>query len=131
MLPLAGIFSIGEKLIDRLIPDPQAKLEAKIELEKMKQAGDLAQIAVNIEEAKSESLFVSGWRPAIGWTCGLAFAYAYIIHPIGLYLALLGGVDMTGLPEVDIGAMMPVLLGMLGLGYMRTEEKKKGVNKNR
>ena len=100
----------------------------------MEQDGELAQIAVNMEEARSEHLFVSGWRPAVGWVCVAAFAYTFVLMPFGSFVALVSGMDpliLDALPDLDIGAMLPVLGGMLGLGAMRTYEKKNNANKNR
>ena len=85
---------------------------------------DLAQIAVNQEEAKSASLFVSGWRPFTGWVCGSALAYVAIIEPIARFTATLWGYH-GAYPVIDTTLTMQVLLGLLGLGYLRTDEKKK------
>ena len=130
---LTGIFSIGSKLIDRFFPDKAASDAAKLELLRMQQTGELAQLAadtsiatkqadINIEEAKNENLFVSGWRPGVGWTCALAFFFKYIGGP-GLFV-LAQFFDMkVVLPEIDVFEMMPILFGMLGLGAYRTYEK--------
>lgn len=121
-------------LIDDLFTSDEERAEARIKLLEMEQNGELAQIAVNMKEADSEHLFVSGWRPAVGWTCTAAFAYAFVLQPFAAFIALAAGMDpalLAALPDLDIGSMMPVLLGMLGLGAMRTYEKKSGTNKNR
>tara|TARA_R110000851_G_scaffold188923_1_gene338985 strand:- start:22 stop:393 length:372 start_codon:yes stop_codon:yes gene_type:complete len=121
-------------LIDDLFTSDEERAEAKVKLLEMEQKGELAQIAVNMQEAKSEHLFVSGWRPAVGWVCVAAFAYTFILMPFGSFIALVSGMDpalLAALPDLDIGSMMPVLLGMLGLGAMRSYEKKSGTNKNR
>jgi hypothetical protein len=89
----------------------------------------LAQIATNQAEAKSGSLFVGGWRPAVGWVCVSAFAYHYVIQPILMFVLLATGVVLPELPQLNLGEMMPVLLGMLGLGGMRTIEKYKRVHR--
>ena len=94
---------------------------------------DLAQIEVNKEEAKSLSLFVAGWRPFIGWTCGTAFAWQFVLLPfLGFFVFTFGTADMVkGLaraPALDFQSMAPVLLGMLGLAGMRSWEKEKGIN---
>lgn len=132
-LTISSIFSIGNKLIDRFFPDKAASDAAKLELLKMQQTGELAQLAadtsiatkqadINIEEAKSESLFVSGWRPFVGWVCGLSFAAKYIGGPALFVFAQFGGHPVV-LPEIDMLEMMPLLFGMLGLGAYRTYEK--------
>lgn len=94
---------------------------------------DQLQLGVNQAEAASTSMFVAGWRPAVGWTCGLAFAYTYVVLPLlqfGVYT--FGTATMVaqlkGLPVLDIGTMMPVLFGMLGMGYMRTLDKQNGTS---
>ncbi len=125
-------------LLDRIIPDPAAAAAAKLEVLKLqmgqdqaitKAANDLVQSQLNINntEAASASVFVSGWRPAIGWICGLAFAANYVLIPLIVFVSASFGHDITGLPKLDMSDIMPVLLGMLGLGGMRTLEKVKGV----
>lgn len=121
-------------LIDDLFTSDEEREAAKVKLLEMEQKGELAQIAVNMKEADSEHLFVSGWRPAVGWVCVAAFAYTFVLQPFAAFVALAVGADkelLDALPDLDLGAMMPVLLGMLGLGAMRTYEKKSGANKNR
>ena len=121
-------------LIDDLFTSDEEREAAKLKLLQMEQNGELAQIAVNMQEAKSENVFISGWRPAVGWTCTAAFAYAFVLQPFAAFIALVSGMDpalLEALPDLDIGAMMPVLLGMLGLGTLRSVEKIKGSNKNR
>ena len=90
----------------------------------------LAQIALNTEEAKHSSLFVSGARPFILWVCGLGFAMNFLIAPIGTFVASLAGYSIV-FPQADLSVMMPVLLGLLGLGGMRTFEKLNGVSRNK
>jgi len=85
-----------------------------------------AQIEVNKEEAKSSSMFVSGWRPAVGWICATGMGFNFICVPLGNFGCALAGVDIS-LPALDLSEMMPVLMGMLGLGAMRSFEKTKGV----
>ncbi|MDE3023135.1 MAG: hypothetical protein KGI54_15015, partial [Pseudomonadota bacterium] len=89
-----------------------------------------AQIAVNQTEATKNSLFVAGWRPFIGWSCGAAFCYAFILQPFMQFGLVAAGVkmDASALPILNLADMMPVLLGMLGLGGMRTFEKVKGAS---
>ena len=120
--------SVMQALAD---PAGYQKLQAlRIGLESKRLEADSAaqqgQLRVNATEAANNSLFVAGWRPGIGWVCAAAFAYAYILQPFGAFAAALAGYHGT-LPNVDISTMMPVLLGLLGLGGMRTAEKLKGV----
>lgn len=133
---------VGGKLIDRLWPDKVAqekeRAEAEFELFRLTQvermtdkANELAlavaQIEVNKEEAKSDSLFVSGWRPFIGWICGGTFAYAFLIGPIVTQVSIAYGYNFP-VPPIDMDNMLYILGGMLGLGGLRTFEKYKGVN---
>lgn len=131
--PISVALDIGGKLIDRLWPDPAQRDAAKLELLKMQQSGDLAQLAadtdlakgqmaVNAAEAANPSLFVSGWRPFIGWVCGAAFAGQYVVAPLVTFGLAIHGTPVQ-LPVLDVSTMMPLLFGMLGLGGMRTAEK--------
>ena len=130
---LMPIIGIAEKIFDRVIPDKAAAEKAKQELAsaEVRAVFDnaLAQVAVNMEEAKSPNWFVAGWRPAVGWICAAAFAYAYVFQPFALYLAFTFGSAETAkqiasMPSLELGAMLPVLFGMLGLGGLRTYEKR-------
>ena len=86
------------------------------------------QLEINKAEAQSRNIFVAGWRPFIGWTCGVAMAYNYVVHPIMIFT--LAQLDyLVALPALDLGEMMPVLMGMLGLGGLRSFEKYKGISK--
>lgn len=90
------------------------------------------QLQANVEEAKHESVFVAGWRPFIGWVCGAAFALHFIAIPILLWGRVYFGWSLPpSVPTFDMNTLLTVLLGMLGLGGMRTFEKIKGANKNR
>ncbi len=127
-----GLFDFASSIIGRVWPDPDAQAKAQLELLRLRQSGELAQLQVNGEEAKHESLFVAGWRPFIGWTCGAAFAYTFVLQPFLVFLASLTlGFDAAGLPTLDMTDLIAVLGGMLGLGWMRTAEKMRGVNTNR
>jgi Holin of 3TMs, for gene-transfer release len=147
MFPLAAILGIGSKLIDKFIPDPAQAEQAKLKLLEMQQSGDLAQLAAetdlaklqiqtNVEEAKNANIFVSGWRPAVGWCCAAAFAYSYVLLPFAQFLVFTFGTtamaeQLALAPKLELSEMMPVLLGMLGLGSLRTVEKVKNVEGNR
>ena len=130
--PLTAILNVGNTLIDRLIPDKSAAAAAKAQLVQMQVTGDLdqmkAQITVDNTEAGSQSVFVAGWRPFVGWACGVAFAYVYILQPFMQFalVALKINFDLTKLPVIDVVNMLPVLLGMLGLGAMRSFDKSQG-----
>lgn len=112
-------------LLDKFIPDADTKQKIAHEIATMsdRHAQELAvaQIKLNTEEAKG-NWFQSSWRPATGWVCVLGFAVNFLISP----LAAGFGIDI---PQADTSVMMPVLMGMLGLGTMRTAERLKGVGK--
>lgn len=91
----------------------------------------LAQIDVNKTEAGSTNWFVAGWRPFIGWTCGLALAYVAIVEPMARFAAQVWFKYLGAFPVIDTTLTMQVLLGMLGLGAMRSLEKVKGAEQNR
>ena len=124
--PVSALFEIGGKVLDRVLPDPAQQAAAKLELMKLQQNGELTQIAgqmeINKVEAASSSLFVSGWRPSVGWVCSAGFAVQFIIGPLAEWGAALAGHPVK-FPQMDTGTMMPLLLGMLGLGGLRTAEK--------
>ena len=131
--PVTSALEIGGKLIDKLIPDPQAKAQATLQLMQLKQSGELAQltsdtdlakaqIEVNRCEATSSSLFVAGGRPFVIWVCGAALANDFIARPFALFIASLAHVSAQW-PSLDMTSLMPLLLGLLGLGAMRTYEK--------
>lgn len=128
--PVSILLDIGGKVMDRIWPDPAQAAAAKFELFKLQQSGELAQMAgqmqINQEEAKSVSVFVSGWRPFIGWVCGMSCAWNWMGLSIAKTIAELAGKHIN-LAPADISEMLPILAGMLGLGLYRTVEKIKGV----
>ena len=128
--PISALLDIGGKVIDRVWPDPAQAAAAKLELFKLQQSGELAQIAgqmdVNKAEAANPNVFVSGWRPFIGWVCGLGFGVQFVFGPLAEWGSALYGHPVK-FPPMDTGTMMPLLLGMLGLGGLRTAEKIQGV----
>jgi len=89
---------------------------------------DLAQLDINKTEAAHRSVFVSGWRPFIGWSCGAAMALNFIVFPLASFVLAQTG-HLVKLPTLDMSEMMPVLMGLLGLGGLRTVEKIKQVSK--
>lgn len=118
-------------LLERVIPDKGRREEMAHEIASMVEsnihAQSMAQMEVNKAEAAHASIFVAGWRPFIGWVCGFALGWNFIAYPITQWIAFLYGKDLTGMPELDAVELTTVLFGMLGLGAMRMEEKKKGV----
>lgn len=128
--PITAALDIGGKLIDRLWPDPAQAAAAKLELYKMEKSGELAvvtgQLEINKAEAASSSVFVSGWRPFIGWVCGAGCAWNWLGLPVSVFFMTAFGHPINVHPA-DLSEMMPLLLGMLGIGTLRTVEKLNGV----
>tara|TARA_R100000742_G_C4276568_1_gene97739 strand:+ start:1573 stop:1974 length:402 start_codon:yes stop_codon:yes gene_type:complete len=120
-------------LLDKFIEDKDQKAALAHELatmaDKHAQEIALAQIEVNKAEAASGSLFKGGWRPAVGWVCAIAFAYHFILKDLIIFGCSIGGIDIPELPEFDMGTLLTVLGGMLGIGGLRTYEKQKGITK--
>jgi hypothetical protein len=132
MFPLEAVLGLANSVIDRLFPDPAQKAAAQLEVMKLQQSGELAQIMGQIEvnkvEAGSTSLFVSGWRPAIGWVCALALAYQYLLRPLGGTIAVIVGVTLPPLPGLDDN-LWQLMMGMLGMSGLRSFEKTQGLAK--
>jgi hypothetical protein len=116
----------GLKVLDKFVPDPEAKVKAENELRSSLQAWDKAQSDVNAVEAANANVFVSGWRPFIGWTCGLALAYQYVLAPLVMWITLTMGVHLAAPPKLD-DMLWQLVFAMLGMGGLRTFEKIKGV----
>ena len=119
---LALMPTIG-KVLDKVIPDKNARAAAEAALKAAEQSGELqllvGQLEINKVQAAHKSLFVAGARPFIMWVCGLALMYNTLVHPV---------LDIWyDMPTVDVSLLMPVLMGLLGLGGMRSFEKAKGV----
>lgn len=134
-----AVLEVGLKLLDRVIPDPQAKAAAQLEMLKMQQAGEFKELEADLQraqmqadvnkvEAASADPFTSRWRPFIGWICGCALAWHYIGTPFAGWILLMTG-ETTPIPTVELGDLIVILLGMLGLGGLRTAEKITGVAK--
>lgn len=121
-------------LLDKFIEDKDKKNAIAFELSTMaeRHAQELAkaQLEVNKAEAAHKSLFVAGWRPAVGWVCVAGMAGNFIVIPLANFALALTGTAIT-IPLVALSEMMPVLMGMLGLGAMRTAEKVKGVQREK
>jgi hypothetical protein len=135
---VSSILNIGQSIIARLFPDPAEAAKAQLELLRMQQTGELASLAadtqllakqldINKAEAETGSLFIGGWRPFIGWTCGLSLFVQFIGMPLaGAYVAFK---DLkVVLPTFDFGPLMGVVIPLLGIGMLRTYEKVKGVS---
>ena len=132
---LGSVFDFGAKVLDKIFPDPVKAQEAKIELFKLQQNGELAQLAaetdlakaqigVNAVEAANESLFVSGGRPFVIWIGGFGLAYASILEPLLRFVAAVGFHYTGTFPVIDTNITMQVLFGVLGLGALRSVDKR-------
>lgn len=136
-MSLLPFLDIGMQLINKLLPDPEQKAKAQLELMRLQQEGEFkeleaelqiltGQIEINKIEAGGDDKFTKRWRPFIGWTCGIAFSYHFILQPFLLFVFAIFGKQITP-PTFDMETLYTVLMGLLGLGTLRTAEKIKGV----
>ena len=130
-LILGPLFEMGKTLLDRFVPDPEAKRQAEMELIRMAADGELkqtiAQLEINAREAAHPSVFVAGWRPAFGWCGALGFLYATIGQPLRAWGAAIKGWPAP--PALNLDLLWVVVTGLLGIGGLRSVEKIKGVAK--
>ena len=130
------ITAIAKPLIVHFRPDPTAQAEAQLKLLQLAQSGELAaleadvktrlgQMDINRTEAASQNIFVSGWRPSVGWVCSAGLAYQFLLQPLLSWFSGMG--HGVAPPSLQLNDLMAVLTGILGLGTMRTIEKAKGV----
>jgi hypothetical protein len=132
-----AIATLIGKVIDRAWPDEAQKAEALLAIEKLKREDEWRKLDAELEQARmqtdvnkveaaSSDPFTSRWRPFIGWVCGSALAWHYIGRPVASWFLLMTGAEAP-IPEVELGDLLVILLGMLGLGGLRTAEKLRGV----
>lgn len=125
---LDSVLSIGSTILDRVIPDANARALAKEELERALNDQDfqiaIEQIKINAVEAQSDSFFKSGWRPSVGWICSIAFGLHFVILPLFNYFIMLFHGQPILVP-FQMDTLLTVLLGLLGMGTLRTVEKMK------
>lgn len=127
---VSGFFQgVVKPILDKVVPDAKDRLEAEQVIMKGMLSLDLGQMDVNKEEAKSSSLFVAGWRPAIGWICASTYAYNFVLQPFMVFILAVAGVTVPPLPSLDASELSMVLMGMLGLGTMRSIDKYHGTSK--
>jgi hypothetical protein len=130
---LSSLIQPVSKILDKAIPDQDLKRKLSHELATMAdqhaQQALLAQLEINKAEAASGSLFKGGWRPCVGWICAIAFAYHFIVKDLIIFGASFAGADLPELPEFEMGTLLTVLGGMLGIGGLRSYEKTKGLTK--
>tara|TARA_A100001515_G_scaffold134188_1_gene123990 strand:- start:968 stop:1360 length:393 start_codon:yes stop_codon:yes gene_type:complete len=115
-------------ILDKFIADKDLKAKLQHELKTELHRANLAQIEVNKMEAQSRHWFVASWRPCVGWICALALGYHFIISPITIFALSVSGLSYD-IPEFDMNSLMTILLGMLGLGGLRSYEKKNNLTK--
>lgn len=129
--PITAGIDLFKTIVDKVFPDKSEEEKQHIAQEMALQAQDTdllkGQLQINQQEASNSNLFVSGWRPSIGWICALAFVWSFVLQPICFFIATLCGFPATKLPVLDLTQLMPVLVGMLGLGGYRTIERLNGV----
>lgn len=133
-LPLIGVVGrAAESLfgaIDKLVPDRDLAQKLQREAEQTLASLNLAQIEVNAEEARHRSLFVAGWRPFIGWVCGAALAWEFVVAPLAGWGLTLAGLELVySVPDVASGKLFELVLAMLGMAGLRTYEKQRGVTR--
>ena len=119
-------------LLDKFIEDKDQKAKLAHEIatmaEKHAHEANMGQIEINKAEASHRSVFVAGWRPFVGWTCGVALAWHFVLAPLTIFVCTYAGVELPELPTFDMSSLLTVLM-MLGLGGLRTFEKAKGLAK--
>jgi len=130
---IASLIGPVSGILDKFVEDKDQKAALAHEIATMSdthaQQALLAQLEINKAEAASGSLFKGGWRPFVGWICGFALLYHFILCPLIIFVVTISGAEVPPLPEFDMGSLMTVLLGMLGIGGLRTYEKKSGLTK--
>ena len=129
--PLATLLT---GVLDRVLPKKMSEAEraaVETELMKLDWQSTLGQLEIDKIEAAHESLFIAGWRPFVGWTCGGALAWAAVLRPICEWALLVCGVEVPSLPNLATELTTPILGSLLGIGGMRSWEKIVGANKRR
>lgn len=121
---IGEVANLATTVISRLFPDKTAQEQAQLAEALAEMQG---QLDANKAEAASNSLFVAGWRPAVGWVCAVGFGVQFAIGPIVQWAATLISGHTVTLPAMDVATMMPLMLTLLGMGGMRSWEKGKGV----
>jgi hypothetical protein len=128
-----GIIEGVGKILDDVTTSDEERAVAQRLLEELRQKPYLAQIHLNAQEANHRSIFIAGWRPFAGWVCGFALGYAYLFQPFIIAIAVFFGATQETvdiIPKIDISVMIPILVSMLGLGALRSTDKRNGVTQN-
>lgn len=130
-LILGSVLELGQNLLNRFIPDKEEARKAEAEFLKLAMDGELkqvlAQLEINAKEAEHASWWVAGWRPYFGWVGGTAFLYVGLLKPILAWVSAIKGWPAP--PDIDTEFLWVVVSGLLGIGGLRTYEKKQGVTK--
>ena len=124
------ITSVAGKVLDKFVQDKDLKAKLDHEMNMAFHEANLAQVEINKVEAASQNMFVAGWRPFVGWTCGVALLYHFLLLPL-LHFILRATGNEVELPEFDFSHLSTILMGMLGLGGLRTYEKLRGVSREK
>lgn len=137
--PISALLGVAEAAVRRIWPDPERQAIELRKLAELEQAGDLAQLSAHVQlmlgqvevnkvEAGSGSLFVAGWRPWLGWTCGTGLFYQFVLYPLLLWIWAVWGPDgVAPPPPLDPSMLLTLITGMLGVGAMRSIDKRNGV----
>jgi len=130
-IPIIGtIIDLIKGPIDKLIPDKNKAAEMKHDIAMSLVNSDLAQMEINKQEAAHPSIFVAGWRPAVGWVCVAALAMNYLILPLGAWAAAIWYPEIE-LPSLDMSELMTLLFGLLGMGTLRSYDKAQGTARHK
>ena len=132
--PVTAGLGLLDTFIGKFVKDKDLAAKLMAEAQTQEMAGEiqarLGQIEINKVEAASSSLFIGGWRPAVGWVCVAALAYQFVLSPFIRFVAIIAMDTPPEFPVLDSSQLTPILIGMLGLGGLRTWEKGKGVAKS-
>lgn len=135
-LLISPLLDIGKAIIAKVWPDPVQQAEAQLKLAQLQQNGELAELNAQVQlmlaqtninaiEAAQPSNFRGGWRPFIGWVCGVGLAYQFVVRPVTNGLLIAYG-HTPVMPALETDTLMALVTGMLGFGGMRTAERLKG-----
>ena len=127
---IGQVIEVADKVLGKFIPDKNLKMKLQKEMTMAFHDANLAQIELNKQEAAHKNIFVAGWRPFVGWICGIALAYHFILSPIIETVLIASGITIN-LPSFEFSQLSSILMGMLGLGGLRTYEKMKGVSREK
>ena len=127
---IGQVIEVADKVLGKFIPDKNLKMKLQKEMTMAFHDANLAQIELNKQEAAHKNIFVAGWRPFVGWICGIALAYHFILSPLIETILIASGITIN-LPSFEFSQLSSILMGMLGLGGLRTYEKMKGVSREK